>query len=1086
MTDRRARHRQLCEEFASLADLDASAQKARLEEIKAADPERGRQLSGMLAIDDQAKTSTLLSEAVVRSASVIVDATPDRTGLRLGPFVIERLLASGGMGQVYEARQEAPSRVVALKLMDARMVSRSVLSRFRHETELMARLVHPGIAQIYEAGTQLDEHHATPWFAMELVPNAVTIVEFACVRQLNIRQRLELFLRACEAVHFGHGRGVIHRDLKPGNILVDRASSQLQPKVIDFGIARSLDSDVTMVTQHTEAGQIVGTLQYMSPEQLSGDVNAIDVRSDVYALGLILFELLTDRRAFDLTERSLPEAVRRLTEAQPPRLRDAAPEARRALLDGDLQTIVSKAIERDPARRYPSVTEFAHDLTRFLSLQPISARPPSALYTARLFAQRHRAIVCGAGIGALALVLGLAGTAAGLVRARFAENQAEVARDAARYESYIANIVAAEAALRTHDLRLARERLAAAPTELRGWEWRHLFARTDRSLARMPTGLARPRALVVSPDGSLIVAGDLQGQVRAYDMASLEERWRSKGPTEVRWIAFSREQNRVAITFDRREVAVLDGSSGRVLAQRAIPDAKVAGFTADDDEIVVVTNAQIVHHWNIATGVMRTRESTRESAHASGVASSVTALSPNGRLYGLLKGSAAEVIRVEDGEVVARLDPEPSGAAARAVDRFAFAADSRAVAAIIDQERVMTMDLTTGRSSIRRVDRPSAIAIARTAGSNRVITGLFSGAIERFSASQTDSEFLLAHELPIGECAFTERSPHGACMATIDWSGVLRLWANDTRDIFRHRLAEAWVYCVAFAPDGAWFVATFGESPPGAPMVARFETRTGAREWAAPSGPPGWLTMACDVNHDGTLVVQDGPRTVAAILRDARDGMEVCKLDRRSDSDSFPKSSFRPGTSEIGVQIGQGRALFPSCHDTDRFIAYVLPKCNEFAMSDDGRRVVLSPMPGTGFVVFDVESGSVVVEVPTTDFVWSIDFSPDGRFVAARLANGEIGLWSSDDWTLVRTWNGDGYGGDSIAFEPAGRLLGLVVGGLRVWDVESGRELVTLPLEGEPASKIAVSANGIWAGVGGTDGTVTLFDAPRPSAAKLP
>ncbi|MFO0981308.1 MAG: serine/threonine-protein kinase [Planctomycetota bacterium] len=340
-------------------------------------------------------------------------------GSRVGRYVIEQLLGTGGMGAVYRATQDQPRRQVALKVIRAGIVSRAALRRFEHEAEILGSLHHPGIAQVYEAGTHewpggRAGDARTPYFAMELLEGATTIVDHARTRQLDLRARLELFLDACDAVQCAHQKGVIHRDLKPGNLLVTREGAI---KVIDFGIARAMDGDPSTATGH---GEIVGTLRYMSPEQSSGDPGAVDTRSDVYSLGVVLYELLTGRLPYDIRSTSILEAARMIRDAEPPR-----PSVVDRRLPGDLDAIALKALEKVSARRYQTAGDLAADLRRHLCDQPILARAPSASYQLAKFARRNKVLVGGVASVTLALVLG---TFATLWQAR----QARVERDQAR------------------------------------------------------------------------------------------------------------------------------------------------------------------------------------------------------------------------------------------------------------------------------------------------------------------------------------------------------------------------------------------------------------------------------------------------------------------------------------------------------------------------------------------------------------------------------------------------------------------------------------------------------------------------------
>jgi predicted Ser/Thr protein kinase/tetratricopeptide (TPR) repeat protein len=326
-------------------------------------------------------------------------------GSILGGFRIVRRIAQGGMGSVYEADQERPPRRVALKIVRAGSSSDAGWRRFELEVEVLARLQHPGIAQIYESGFD----SGRPFFAMELIPGARTILEHARELGLGTRERLELFARVCDAVHHAHQRGVIHRDLKPSNVLVDASG---QPKVIDFGVARVTEG-AAAVTQLTSFGQLIGTLRYMSPEQCSGDPHAIDTRTDVYALGVVLYELLAGRLPYEISQERFLDAARVIRDEPPARL---PPQARE--LRGDVEAILTKALEKSPARRYQSAAELAADLRRHVAGEAIHARPATLGYAFRAFARRHRAFVGGAAAVLLALLVGLAGTAWQMTRAR--------------------------------------------------------------------------------------------------------------------------------------------------------------------------------------------------------------------------------------------------------------------------------------------------------------------------------------------------------------------------------------------------------------------------------------------------------------------------------------------------------------------------------------------------------------------------------------------------------------------------------------------------------------------------------------------
>jgi tetratricopeptide (TPR) repeat protein len=301
------------------------------------------------------------------------------------------------MGVVYLAQQERPRRRVALKVMRPGTATPELLRRFEREAQTLGQLQHEGVARIYEAATADTGHGRQPYFAMEFIQGQ-PLTAYADARKLTIAERLRLMIRACQAVQHAHQKGVIHRDLKPANILVEESG---QPKVLDFGVARVTESDLPGTTVHTAVGHLVGTLPYMSPEQAAGDPGQVDTLADVYALGVICYELLAGRRPHDLKGLPLPAAVRVIVDAEPPSLGSVNKDLR-----GDLTTIVAKSLEKDKARRYQSAADFAADLQRYLNDEPVQARPAGTIYHFGKFARRNKALVSAAVILLTALVAG--------------------------------------------------------------------------------------------------------------------------------------------------------------------------------------------------------------------------------------------------------------------------------------------------------------------------------------------------------------------------------------------------------------------------------------------------------------------------------------------------------------------------------------------------------------------------------------------------------------------------------------------------------------------------------------------------------
>jgi len=417
------------------------------------DPEVLRKVEGMLAQDELAHVGLDVPAAGLAFHVGDIDGTDQRVREELeatGRFQILSLLGEGGFGIVYEAEQLQPvRRRVAVKVIKPGMDTRKVIVRFAAERQTLAMMTHPNIARVLDAGAT---DGGRPYFVMELVEGP-PIIEYCDTHGLNLRARLELFATVCHAVQHAHQKGIIHRDIKPSNVLVVNQDGKPAPRVIDFGIAQIFDDPPEGRTLMTEQGQMIGTPEYMSPEQAAGKRD-IDTRTDIYSLGVLLYQMLTGSTPIDrssLGDIGIADFQRLIREKDPPtpstrvrtlgektakvahgRRTDSASLSR--MLRGDLDWIAMKALEKDRARRYETVNSLAMDIRRYLTDEPVLARPPTAAYRFRKFARRHRAaLVAGVGMAVL-LLAAVAGTSVGLMRARVAEQHT-------RRESAIASAV---------------------------------------------------------------------------------------------------------------------------------------------------------------------------------------------------------------------------------------------------------------------------------------------------------------------------------------------------------------------------------------------------------------------------------------------------------------------------------------------------------------------------------------------------------------------------------------------------------------------------------------------------------------------
>ncbi|MBL9121261.1 MAG: protein kinase [Phycisphaerae bacterium] len=449
------RHQRVSELFAEAVGLDEAVRRAFLESRCEGDPGLVEEILSLLSHHQAPQavvgTGILNIGALLDTAAQAVDPADSGPSMgsalaSTGQYTILRVLGEGGMGTVYLAEQDRPRRTVALKVMRTTISGASRMrKRFELEAEVLGRLEHPGIARIYDAGvasvTTPEGTATVPYFAMEYV-DGFPLVEFCERNKLGTRDRMALMAQVADAVAMAHRHGIVHRDLKPANVLVD---AKRIVKVLDFGVARATDSDLALTTVQTDVGQLIGTLGYMSPEQIAGDPSKVGVRTDVYALGAITYELLASRPMVDARKHTVAQVAKIIQDEDPPSLSTFG-----RVFRGDLETIVSKAIEKDPTRRYADAAEFAADVRRYLRDEPIIARPATTFYQIGKFARRNRALVGGVIATLIVLAAGLVGTTIGWLQATEAtrlakERQGEAERATTLAERRREEAVAAQA-----------------------------------------------------------------------------------------------------------------------------------------------------------------------------------------------------------------------------------------------------------------------------------------------------------------------------------------------------------------------------------------------------------------------------------------------------------------------------------------------------------------------------------------------------------------------------------------------------------------------------------------------------------------
>lgn len=433
---------ELWDVFHRALDLPEDQRDAFLEQAADGDSEFKNELEALLAAHYDES-----NDGISQSIAALRQLDPEAmVGTRIGPYRITQVVGEGGMGVVYAAEQTEPiRRRVALKLIKLGMDSREVIARFESERQALALMTHPNIAHVLDAGAT---ESGRPYFVMEYVPG-IPITEYCDRHRLSLHDRIALFVKLCDAVQHAHHKGIIHRDIKPSNVLVTIQDEKPEPKIIDFGVAKALTQRLTGKTLHTRFGRLIGTPNYVSPEQAEMGALDVDTRTDIYSLGVLLHELAVGCRPFDAhtSDEERPRNVLTLLrETDPPRpsthlagvsdetarvaeLRSMSLERLRRDVSGDLDWIILKALEPDRTRRYPSAEHFGKDLERYFANEPVTARPPSSGYRIRKFVARHKLGVAAGAATAVAILIGVAGLTAGYVQARIAQSEAEIERN---------------------------------------------------------------------------------------------------------------------------------------------------------------------------------------------------------------------------------------------------------------------------------------------------------------------------------------------------------------------------------------------------------------------------------------------------------------------------------------------------------------------------------------------------------------------------------------------------------------------------------------------------------------------------------
>lgn len=740
--------------FFELADMPSAAWPRELDHRCDGDTALREEIRDLLDCHARAEgfldNAELLAQSLGLGATRPADEYELTPGTRVGEYTVQGVLGRGGMGTVYTAQQDRPRRTVAVKIIRRSVSSQSLVRRFEHEADVLGKLHHPGIAQIYEAGAAVVEpgQPAQPYIAMELV-NGPALNVYADQEGLDCREKLELLAKVCDAVHHAHQRGVIHRDLKPGNILVNEVG---QPKVLDFGVARAADADLRVTTMQTSVGQLIGTLPYMSPEQVLADPAEVDTRSDVYALGVVLYQMLTGRLPLDLKSRSIPEAARLIRDESPARLSSVSKVYR-----GDVETIVSKAMEKNKSRRYQSAAALAEDLRLHLSGRAIHAKHDSALYMLRKQIRRYRGFVAAAAVGLLSLT-GFAVYAAVqatryetlAMKERLAredavasQGKAEANRDLAKASEDRAAEKAGALAEQLFNSTIERARLEGLAGNLPRAEdmlWRSLVSNPKAQRARWalwelysrdPVRWTVPGPNVhnqcgdISEDGRRVVVGAEVGSVGVYDAATGAELIRFKShPFHLRQVVFVDHDRALVTVASDGEIARWDLATEppSQVWRLGCPDGKAShqasSILRDGSRVWLVTDAHKIWDIDGGSGTVRASYALAGDTHYGGMASSEVA-----GLFALGDDQAGVSIRrISDGQEIRRVQLRRGTTPGR-VGGMDFSPDGKRLAFCASDRKIRVFDLASGQIVFENSpELPSTSSLEYSPLGDRIVT----------------------------------------------------------------------------------------------------------------------------------------------------------------------------------------------------------------------------------------------------------------------------------------------------------------------------------------------------------------------------
>jgi WD40 repeat protein/serine/threonine protein kinase len=1026
-------------------------------------------------------------------------------GTWVGPYKLLQQIGEGGMGVVYMAEQEEPvRRKVALKIIKPGMDSKQVVARFEAERQALALMDHTNIAKVFDAGTT---ETGRPYFVMELV-HGISLTKYCDDNQLTPRQRLELFVPICQAIQHAHQKGIIHRDVKPTNVLVTMYDDHPVPKVIDFGVAKAVEQRLTEKTLFTQYGTMVGTFEYMSPEQAEMNAFGVDTRSDIYSLGVLLYELLTGTTPLDrqrLREAGFGEIMRLIKEEEPPKpstrlstsgaalatisqQRRTEPARLVDLVRGELDWIIMRCLDKDRTRRYETANALARDVDRYLKDEPVEACPPTAGYRLRKFARKHKKLLATAAAFAALLLLGVAASAWQAVRATDAEaaaianeqqananaakatkneQEANKQRDDAqalnaklqaaleqlRHTTYAAHMNLAQHAwnaagiARVEDL-LQQEIPKPGESDLRGFEWNYLNRLYHSDLLTLKH-TSSVRCVAYDPDGKRLAAvcngGPDGDNVMVWDAQTGKELLSFKGG--ILSIAFSPGGKRLATLSGPRQVKVWDAETGKELLALGQPKLFPGG---------IHSFAYSPDGKRLATGSNRELKvwnaENGEELHTFQVMGTLQSLvfSPDGKRLATtsIRDNTVKVWDAENGNELLTLQGHTGP-----VYRVAYSPDGKRLASTSDDKTVKVWDAESGKELLTLQGHTNGIfSVAFSPDSKRLASASSDRTVKVWDA-QAGHELLTVrgHSSYVMSVSF---SPDGKRLASASLDKTIKVWDAQTGQNPATLKKGGLVRSVAISPDGKRLAAAGlapGESGKG-PLggggeVKVWDIQTG-KELHSLKGGAAKVAFSPDGKRlaSAGLVYVPGKEPVGEVkVWDAHTGKELLTLKGGGAS-----VAFSPDGKHLASAGGVYNRLQLQASEVKVWDAH------------------------TGKELLTLNGGGVFPGVSSDGGGLSATFSPDGKRLASASGK-EIKLWDAQTGKELRTLK---CGGMTVAYSPDGkRLASSGHPGVTVWDAETGEELLALKGHTDDhVGRVVYSPDGKRLVTASRDKTVKVWD----------